>query len=223
MILHGPRRRRRRDGERDRGQAVVELTLILPVFLLMILSMIDFGFAFYSNLTIEYASREGARVGAALANGGGTLGCGVGQSPNAATVDPYVIAAVERVLKSAGIQVDVDPAGNGGVQSIRIYKADPVTGADTLGPGNDWIYAKGGGPNIPGTTTKLDFTETAHGWDACSRYNVYLAPDSIGVAVSYKYAFITPVAGAFGLVSGGTAPTIAFTDRTVMQLNPSGQ
>jgi len=212
-------------GARDRssGQSIVELTLILPVFLLMLLSMIDFGFAFYSNLTIEYASREGARVGAALANGGGPLGCGAGQSPNAATVDQYVIAAVERVLKSAGIQVDVNPSGSGGVQSIRIFKANATTGADSLGIGNVWTYSRGGGPLIPGTSTRLDFVETAHGWNVCDRVNTYTAPDSLGVAVSYRYAYITPLAGAFALATNGPAPALSFTDRTVMQLNPTGQ
>jgi hypothetical protein len=202
----------------------VEFALIVPVFLLILLSMLDFGYAFYTNLTIEYATREGARVGAAVANGGGVPGCGPGQSPHAADVDLYVMAAVERVLDSAGIRIDVDPNVGGGVQSVRIFKADPTTGADTLGLANVWNYSVGGGPTIPDTTARLDFVETSHGWDPCSRQNRIAAPDSIGVAISYDYSYITPLASVFRLISpSGGVPTLKLNDRTVMHLNPTGE
>jgi Flp pilus assembly protein TadG len=210
-------------GRRERGQGLVEFAIILPVFLLLLVIMLDMGFAFYSNLTIAYASREGARVGAALANGGGAPGCGAGQSPNAGTVDTFVIAAVERVLTSAGIRLDVNPSGGGGVTAIRIFKANPTTGADT-GVANVWTYSAGSGPTIPGTTHALDFTETSHGWNACARVNSIAASDTLGVSIAYRYAFITPVVGVFRLVTpGGVAPTISMGDRTVMRLNPTGQ
>ena len=195
---------------------------MLPLFLLLLLSMLDFGYAFYTNLTIEYATREGARVGAALANGGGTLGCGTGQSPNADDVDKFVIAAVERVLDSAGIKIDVDPAAGGGIRSIRIYKAHGTTGADSLGLANVWNYSLAGGPIIPGTTTRLDFVETTHGWNTCSRGNTVATPDSIGVSIIYDYAYITPVAGIFQFITSGPPPTLRLDDRTVMHLNPTG-
>jgi len=214
-------RRSSRSAKRERGQGLVEFAAILPMFLLLLLGMLDFGYAFYTNLTIVYATREGARVGAALANGGGSPGC-----PNAGDVDTYVIAAVERVLDSAGIKIDVDPfdAAGGGVTGIRIYKADPGTGADTLGKANVWTYAAAAGPTIPGTLTKLDFKETSHGWDTCTRANGILSSDTLGVSITYNYAYITPLAGVFRLITpGGAAPALHFDDRTVMRLNPTGQ
>ena len=54
---------------RARGQAMVEYAVAIPVFLLILLGMLEFGFAFSHHLTMEYATREGARAGAALANG----------------------------------------------------------------------------------------------------------------------------------------------------------
>ena len=218
QVLRGTRRTTRR----QRGQGLVEFTLIVPLFLLLLLSMLDFGYAFYTKLTLEYATREGARVGAALANGGGDMGCGTGQSPNAADVDKYVMAAVQRVLQSAGIRIDVNPNGGGGVKSVRIYKADGTTGADPGGVANQWTYSAGGGPNIPGTTTPLDFVETSHGWDACSRVNSIANPDSLGVSITYDYAYITPLAGIYQFMFKGPPPTLKLDDRTVMQLNPTG-
>ncbi len=67
------------------GQSLIEFSLMLPVLLMLLLGILDFGMAFDHLLTIRYASREGARIGAALVNGGGTLGCGASQSPNQST------------------------------------------------------------------------------------------------------------------------------------------
>jgi Flp pilus assembly protein TadG len=48
---------------RQRGQALVEFTIILPVFFLLVAGMFDFGLGIYSDLTLVNAAREGARLG----------------------------------------------------------------------------------------------------------------------------------------------------------------
>jgi Flp pilus assembly protein TadG len=58
-------RARRRNGEK--GQALVEFTLLIPIFLLLLFAIIDFGMGFYSWITVTNAAREGARLGAVLA------------------------------------------------------------------------------------------------------------------------------------------------------------
>ena len=50
--------RRQKSG---RGQSLVEFALILPVFLMLLAGIIDFGFMFYSRITVINAAREGAR------------------------------------------------------------------------------------------------------------------------------------------------------------------
>ena len=52
--------RLRRD---ERGQAVVELALTLPLLLLMVMGMFDFGVMFQRYEIVTNAAREGARVG----------------------------------------------------------------------------------------------------------------------------------------------------------------
>lgn len=42
-----------------RGQGVVEFALVLPFLMLLVLGAIEFGFMFNSNISLEYASREG--------------------------------------------------------------------------------------------------------------------------------------------------------------------
>jgi hypothetical protein len=202
-----------------RGQALVELTLVVPIFMLILFGMIEFGFVFSHDLTIEYATREGARAGAALDNGGGVLGCGSGQSPNWTTVDPLVIAAVERVLQSPGSLVVV-----ANVSKIIIYKANPTTGANDQGLQDVWTYSPGAGPVPQGASTPLDFVDSSYpngdAWRGCSRNDASPNIDSIGVSVVYTYKFQTPLASILGFFGGGS-PTLTINDKTVMQLNPS--
>jgi Flp pilus assembly protein TadG len=45
---------------RSRGQAIVELALILPILLLLLAAALDLGRLFYSQITVANAAREGA-------------------------------------------------------------------------------------------------------------------------------------------------------------------
>lgn len=47
---------------RSRGQALVEFAVVLPVFLLILAGVIDFGLGLYSQMTVINAAREGARL-----------------------------------------------------------------------------------------------------------------------------------------------------------------
>ncbi len=192
------------------GQGIVEFALLLPVFLLVLMAILEFGMAFDHALSITYATREGARTGAALVNGGGTAGCASGQSPNASTVDPLIVAAVERVLSSPGSQVSLAD-----VTQIRIYLAS-TTGAETTSV-NVWTYAPAAGPSVDGE--QLDFVPSTTAWQACSRTNTLPAP-SIGVAVSYQYHLSTPLRSLFSIF-GGSSATLAISDRAVMAMNPT--
>lgn len=202
--------RRRLAGER--GQGLVEFALVVPLFLLILVTMIDFGMAFYTNLTVQYASREGARVGSALAAGSSTLPC--------AQVDNYVMAAVQRVLESAGLAIDLNASGGGGVSWVKIYKADASGVGWTSSTVNTWTFSAGAGPTVDGRV--LDFVKSgSDGWSACGRSNG-TPPDSIGVAINYTYAWITPIGQITKLVpTFAPLSQLTFIDKTVMALNPT--
>jgi Flp pilus assembly protein TadG len=57
---------RRASGQaaRDRGAAAVEFALLLPVLLLLVFGIIDFGRALNAQITLTQAAREGARLAA---------------------------------------------------------------------------------------------------------------------------------------------------------------
>lgn len=97
-------RRDHRTGEA--GQSLIEFALILPVFLIVLMGMLEFGSAFDHRNAMAYAVREGARVGASLGNGGS----------DPSSVDPAIVAAVQRGL--------TDPILIQNIVSIEIFKAD---------------------------------------------------------------------------------------------------
>lgn len=71
--------------QRERGDTLVELVLILPVLLLILLSILDFGRAVYAYHVVANCAREGARYGVGAEN------------------DPSAIIAV---VKNAAIGLD---------------------------------------------------------------------------------------------------------------------
>ena len=76
-----------------------------------------------------------------------------------------------------------------------------------------WHFSAGDGPTVDGIA--LDFIEFSNSWGACGRNNSAVGTESIGVALTYTYAYQTPFRFLFG--SNG----LTMTDRTVMQLNPT--
>ena len=45
-----------------RGQTLVEFALVLPIFLLFVMAICQFGLVFFTYLTANEAAREGARL-----------------------------------------------------------------------------------------------------------------------------------------------------------------
>ena len=54
--------------ETERGQALVEFTMVLPILLILLFALVDFGRAFYTWLLVTNAAREGARIAAVQAD-----------------------------------------------------------------------------------------------------------------------------------------------------------
>ena len=46
----------------EKGQSMVEFALVLPLLLILLFGILEFGLIFNSYLTITHASREGARI-----------------------------------------------------------------------------------------------------------------------------------------------------------------
>ena len=195
------------DGRRNaaRGQSLVEFSVAVPVFIMILFGMLEFGFAFSHNLTLEYGTREGARTGAALGKGTASVPCAV-DSSGTSPVDQQIIAAVQRVLTSPGSPVEVNR-----ISQVTIYQAN--ASGNSTGSANVWI--PGAGPTVDGVALK--FKQSSVGWNACSRDNGS-TPDSIGIGLTYSYRLISPLGVFLGMTG---SPAFTMSDRTVMALNPS--
>lgn len=186
--------------------------MVVPVFLLLILGILEFGFIFDHTMTMSYATREGARSGSAFAAGNTTtMICN-----SSVDIDKNIIAAVQRVLEAPGSDVAI-----ANVSRIRIFRAT-ATGGDS-GTGNNW--APGSGPVVDGQA--LHFAQSGAGsYNACNRVNAWIGntpPESLGVAITYRYDYRTPLAGIFAFFGGAGAGSLTINDKTVMSLNPTDQ
>jgi hypothetical protein len=68
----------RRSGRDDRGAAAVEFALVVPVLVLMVVGIIDYGLYFTDRLAVKQGIREGARDAVVATGGicgGGSLDC----------------------------------------------------------------------------------------------------------------------------------------------------
>ncbi len=179
----------------QRGAVMVEAALVVPVIVLLVMGIIEFGFAFGSATTATGASRSGSRLAAAAYATSGTIAA---NQQAAADQIADTVAADLNGLTSA------DPVG------MVIYRADPgSTSGEPVGgfPADDLI----GGCTQDCFRYEWDGTTMSYvsgSWpdpDACG-----LTLDSIGVYVQAKHYYITGMIGDHIYVDG----------HTVMRLEP---
>ncbi|GIW13865.1 MAG: hypothetical protein KatS3mg062_1304 [Tepidiforma sp.] len=109
------RRLLRRFRETETGQALVEFTMILPLFVLLFMSMVEFGRAFHTWLLITNAAREGARI-AAVQSDLSTVQTRIYDSfcanyPSQCNIDPSkVTITTNNIQGSRGSMVEIDVA-----------------------------------------------------------------------------------------------------------------
>ena len=60
--------RQKRGARRQRGQALVEMALVLPIFLILVMGIVDFGLGLRAWISITNSAREGARLAAVHAS-----------------------------------------------------------------------------------------------------------------------------------------------------------
>jgi Flp pilus assembly protein TadG len=94
----------------SKGTTMVEFALVLPICLLLLFAVIEFGYYFFVQHTLQYATREGTRlalVGATLNDPGG----------NAMTRQASVIQTIRDNASVAvnpdALQISIFPVGPG--------------------------------------------------------------------------------------------------------------
>lgn len=128
----------------NQGQALVEFALVLPLLLLFLYAVIQFGLIFYAFITIEEATREGVRL-ASLGETATQIGqaidsqvTGGGLSPSATTSAQYIPPGHKRSTTDRlawGVQVQPSNSSTPSTISVQVAYLYPVV-IPVFGPAN---------------------------------------------------------------------------------------
>ncbi|MDQ6794775.1 MAG: pilus assembly protein [Chloroflexota bacterium] len=154
---------------RDEGQSLVEFALAVPVFVLLLMGLLEFGFLYNNILTVQFASRQGVSAAAQV---GGEDGA-----------DCAILKAVE-----AALSVPIDKTR---VTAVEVFQSD-ANGDPMSGRINR--YARSGTLDCPGTATEPYTLVGSEGYPQTERHDALSEGlDIIGVRIEYLYVGITPL------------------------------
>jgi len=176
-----PMTRTRASGER--GAALVELAVVLPLLLLIAFGVVEYGSAWNRKLQMETAARAGARVGSSLGN--------------TRLADYGLLQGVKSAINDIGLS---------NVDYVVVFKSTATDGARPAGTcasstptsvsGSCNVYT---GAQLQ-SLTQADFTGTVscgttapdRYWCPLNRQNVQsIGADYIGVWIKARYVTIT--------------------------------
>jgi Flp pilus assembly protein TadG len=191
---------RRAAREHRAGQALVEFALVIPVYLLIMLFLIEFGFVFNAVLETNYASRNAALFAAEAGNGPGS--------------DCVILDAIENDMGA--------PADRSQILEVDIFRADQ---AGNPIPGEITTYTRTDSKTCTfpdGTSLTVPYEAVTNGYPEASRCNVLAGcsvgqptVDQVGVRIAYRHTWRTPIHGfiLFG-------PSIQVERVNVMRMEP---
>ena len=188
-----------REGTTERGQAIIEFALVLPIFLLLLFGLVEFGVLLNAASTVNYVSRAAALLAAEGGKNEGT--------------DCQVLRAVEREL--------TPPTTPSRVARVEIYWSD--ANGNQIGP-NVNRYDRTGSltcTNPDGTSATVPYTLTTADYPESERCDAldgcdldHTTVDTIGVRITYTHQWVT----TFGKFIAGS---ITFERSTAVREEPT--
>jgi Flp pilus assembly protein TadG len=196
------RRTVRVDSSSTRGQTLVEFALVFPIFLTLLLGLIEFAFAFHAALSLGYASRDAALLAA--------------ESGNAPGGDCLILQKIEQDITA--------PADSARISTVDIYWSDR-NGNAKAGAVN--LYTRGGSLSCnaaDGSTYTLPYTATSLGYAESTRCPIlsgcggaHSGIDTIGVKITYSYSWHTPLSS---ILKWGGSTTLQIDRANAMRMEP---
>lgn len=215
--LHARRENARTSGRRDdvggrgSGQALVEFALLIPLFLILLMGLIEFAFAFNAMLNTNYASR-----------GAGLIAAQVG---NAAASDCLILREVDLKMTA--------PVERPQISRVEVQRTNP-SGSTIYATS---AYHRSGSMTCPltdGTTITVPYSAISNGYPPSQRCTVLppagcatLTPvrttvDTIAVQISYVYPWHTPLKTLLPLINGSLAGGgYTFVQRNAFRMEPT--
>ncbi|MHB8399918.1 MAG: TadE/TadG family type IV pilus assembly protein [Candidatus Limnocylindrales bacterium] len=197
---------------RSRGQALVEFSLVIPIFLILLMAVIEFAFLLNGILSINYATRDAALIGAEAGNGVGA-DCVILKKIEqdvSAPANPVNITAVQIYWTNDNGQL-LDTSGN-------VYTSGPGQAVDTYTRtgSTTCTFADGSTLSVPYTLSgTADYPESVRcnniGGTTQGCQPGHPGLDTIAVGITYHDTWRTPLHSLIGLLGSGW---------TVTQSNP---
>lgn len=206
-MKHAPRSIGHRGRETSAGQTVVEFALVFPLFVMLLLGLIEFAFMFNALLAVNYGARDAALAAA--------------EAGDAAGADCVILDWVERAITA--------PADTARIQSVEIYQAKPD---GTIWPGTSKTVYTHGAPRTctfpDGSVGSVPYgNPSPNGYPPSQRCN-YLGGcngpgvtnhptvDNVVVRITYTHLYVTPIKNFIGGGPGG----LTFDRSSVMRMEP---
>lgn len=191
--------RRRRTGAS--GQTIVEFSLVLPLFLLVVLATIDFSGYFGARLSVENAARAGARLATTTTLADYTTG-------TAPQTGSGIISTIVGNAADASLPTNVDCKWQGTTLTPTQYP--PFVWGAGKGCIGIWYFEleKVGPPQLctQFSTAYLAFgSYSGSTWTAAAPAAGCVAAESdvVVVGVGYNYSPLTPLPALNGLTTYG--------------------
>jgi Flp pilus assembly protein TadG len=183
----------------ERGQAIVEFALILPLLVLLVVGIIEFSLLLNARNTVSFASRDGSML---AAEGGSRAG-----------TDCVVLQMIENDI--------VAPARVFRVAQVKVYWSDQ--NGNEIGSNHN-LYTRSGSMTCDygdGSSITVPYTLAFAGYLEDVRCDVlagcggtHTSLDTVGVEVTYVHPWLT----SFARVTGST--TMTFTVSNTTRIEP---
>jgi Flp pilus assembly protein TadG len=189
----------RRTGDTEAGQSLVEFALVFPIFIILLIGLVEFSVTFGIMLNVNFASRDAALLAAELGDQTGA--------------DCAILAKVDDSMAAVTNKEEV--------QQVRIFQSDANGGELAAN-----VYARGGSTtcSLPGgTSLTVPYTQLSVAYPESDRCTVVLgcggshpALDTIGVSISFHHQWLTPLPNLVQVEPFG----VSFQRSNAMRMEP---
>ena len=178
---------------------MVEMALILPIFVLLLIGLVEFSVMFSIIINVNYASRDGALMAA-------EVGDNVGG-------DCLILQRIDAALSAVTHHSDII--------EVRIFRADAngvelAANSYSEGGATTCTFATGGTVTVPFSAETLNYPAS----DRCAVLagcgGSHPGVDSIGVSIRYHHDWLTPLPNLVQITPTG----VDFTRSNTMRMEP---
>jgi hypothetical protein len=218
---HRAAARRGRSRSATAGQSLVEFALVFPIFLTLLLSTIEFAFAFNAILAVQFATQNSALIAAEIGDTPGPPG-------SLAIADCAILQEIERDVTA--------PAAASSIGTVEIIWADAAGVSRGSGTTTTTTYTRSGSSTCTypdGTSGTVPYgTPSPNNYPPAARCNFLtpvparcpatagishtLGPDFITVRITYSHRLKTPMS-QFIPSTGGA---ITFSRSSTVRMEP---